>query len=456
MQLKSVLSLFVCLFIFSVNLNAQDAQLLKLRNDLAMRYFEPDPHMKLARYFHDRGNKLLAFYILESARRTRFEQEVFDAAFQKHFIGDSFDNSSEAEAALMRQSAQKQDDVKVLTKLADVYVSRNDWKQAELYFEKAIKLQPDNETAVLALAEVLRRSGNEAKAESFLKTFAAKFPDSKAAFKANIAFAMQSNQPETRRLLDVAINRYPDDGYFCFLLANLLLEQRKATEAEAYFVKAASLTPDNPTVQGWTGRYFLKSRQQPEKALAYYLNAYFLDPHFYDSEHAEYRISKINGDLSEASFAQQRAAKVSLESLARSENPAVAGQAMNVIMENWKPSYVGLMVELMSHDDPNIRAIAAEALKLKTGKEFDGQLNALLADSDLRKRGLAAYIAVHHRGQNSFSLMRQWLKDDAQLIRFDAVSALLIDGGEAGKRIALAHRNEENHPWLRSLLDTVK
>src|SRR5688500_10246402 len=75
-----------------------DPELVRLRNEWAMRYFEPGPHMQLARYFRDKGNDLQAFYILENARRSRFSEEVFDAAYLKYFGGlGPLDNSTAAE-----------------------------------------------------------------------------------------------------------------------------------------------------------------------------------------------------------------------------------------------------------------------------------------------------------------------------------------------------------------------
>src|ERR1051325_6401857 len=53
---------------------AQDATLERLREEFAMRYMEPEPNMALAKYFRDHGDRLEAFYILEDARRQRFEE----------------------------------------------------------------------------------------------------------------------------------------------------------------------------------------------------------------------------------------------------------------------------------------------------------------------------------------------------------------------------------------------
>ena len=64
------------------------ASLESLRQDFAMRFLEPEPHMALAKYFRDAGDPVAAFNILETARRGRFPEEVFNQAFKAHFLGE--------------------------------------------------------------------------------------------------------------------------------------------------------------------------------------------------------------------------------------------------------------------------------------------------------------------------------------------------------------------------------
>ncbi|EXI73234.1 MAG: hypothetical protein AW07_02848 [Candidatus Accumulibacter sp. SK-11] len=61
----------------------QDNERLRLRNDTAVHYFSPEAHLKLARYYYDRGDKVQAFYISERAREI-FPNEEFTPAFQRY------------------------------------------------------------------------------------------------------------------------------------------------------------------------------------------------------------------------------------------------------------------------------------------------------------------------------------------------------------------------------------
>jgi hypothetical protein len=112
------------------------------------------------------------------------------------------------------------------------------------------------------------------------------------------------------------------------------------------------------------------------------------------------------------------------------------------------------MVALMGHDDEEVRWLATEAIKVHADRSFDEQLRGLLQERDLRKRGLAAYVAVHLWKQESFETMRNMLREEAQLLRYDALSALMIEGGNEGRRIVVEHRASESNPTLQKLIDS--
>jgi AraC-like DNA-binding protein len=93
-------AIFVVLFSLSLAAKAQRSTLDQLRHDLAMRYLEPAPHMALAKFYLDKGDRLQAFYILEAARRGRFEDAIFNRAFLNSF-GNSPDNDNDRDAPVL-------------------------------------------------------------------------------------------------------------------------------------------------------------------------------------------------------------------------------------------------------------------------------------------------------------------------------------------------------------------
>jgi hypothetical protein len=122
----------------------------------------------------------------------------------------------------------------------------------------------------------------------------------------------------------------------------------------------------------------------------------------------------------------------------------------------WKPMYLKTVVGLLGHADVFVRWNATQVLKEKADASFDPTLRALLQDKDLIVRGLAAYVAVSRWKGASFDLMRQMLREEAQILRFDAVSALLLEGGAAGRQIAFEHLAREPHPRLREVIEAAK
>ena len=223
--------------------------------------------------------------------------------------------------------------------------------------------------------------------------------------------------------------------------------------AEDSFVKAAQLAPGSVYIQSWTGRFFLKVRNDSQKALEYYLNAYFLDPHAYDTEYAESRITKINYEMASEKYGQLIKLGYSMATILKDQNPTIVFIALQQMTVKWKPAYLESVLEAMSRDDEGVRWQATDAIMKNAGSSFDEKLQELLSDDDLRKRGLAAYIAVHLWKQNSFEILKNMLREDAELLRFDALSALIQGGGNEGFEIIIKHRQNETHPTLREMID---
>lgn len=234
-----------------------------------------------------------------------------------------------------------------------------------------------------------------------------------------------------------------------------LIHAGETKQAEEYFVRAAELSPHSVVIQSWVGRFFFKERRNDLRALQFYLNAYFLDPHAYETEFVESRIRSINYDQATFRFRQLMQSRASLEEILKEPNPTVLVLALEWVLEQWQPSYLKLLLQVMAHDDEEVRWLAHEAIKKNVDRSFDGDLKALLQDSDLRIRGLAAYISVHLWKQQSFGILRDMLRDDAQLLRFDAISALGLEGGSEGRQILIARRNLESHPALKRLIDVA-
>jgi tetratricopeptide (TPR) repeat protein len=451
-----------------------DAALVALRAEYARRFCEPAPHIALAKYYHERGNRLMAFGILEGARlrfstfnpeRGSFHwgpgpggQQSFEQTFDTVFRGRKpFDNSPAAEAALLQKLKTRGDSLDVLWGLADIHISRRQYRQAEGYLKKLTALEPDNLDHAVTLSRVLDEAGRpEDEVGRPMEDFARRHPGSEQDYAFRIERLARLDKGAARKLVEEALDKFPGVGLFHGQIAMFLHGEGRIDEAERALVKAAALAPEKPQVQSAVGKFFLRERRDPPTALRYYLDAYFLDPHFYDGEFAEYRIKRLNRDVTKAVFADRRKAGTTIEELLSSEDSRVVALAVEEARKAWRPSYRTLLLSLLDHDDEGLRAGTAGVLAETADPSFQRVVDELLKDPDHRKRGLAAYIAVRTRGPSAFPQLQGWLTEDSQLLRFDALSALIVHGGEAGRKIALDHRTREKHPYIRAMLDGLK
>jgi tetratricopeptide (TPR) repeat protein len=449
-----VVPLIGLLMLPSPHARTQDGTLQQLRVDFAMQFLEPAPHMALAKYYLDHGNRLQAFDILEAARRSRFAESVFNQAFQFTFRG--FDYSVSAEATLLKQLTSQPQSEDVIFKLADLYIAREDWVKAKQYLSAGIKIRPDDFKYTTGLAEVLRIEGNKQEADRLIKDYVGRYPQSEDALAISVEELIEAAPAKAKSMVTEARVKFPKSGELAFDLGRILQGEGKLSEAEQLFAEAAELSPDSPDIQAWTGRFFFKVRNNKARALEYYLNAYFLNPHTYETEYVESRISRLSGELAEAEIERQTKAGIPLENLLGDTNPAIVEITLEQMSENWKASYLEAVLKCLEHDDGGVRWTATEAIKKTVDRAFDKKLKALLTDSDLRKRGLAAYLAVHLWKKESFPFIKNMLTNESELLRFDAVSALILEGGEEGRRIAFDHAASERNPTLRTLIERSK
>src|SRR5882724_4093647 len=159
------------LLIFGMpSLLCADEALDAARREYAVHIFDINAHMQLAKQLHGHGQRLTAFFVLETAAE-RFDEAEFKRAFRSVFLHDNFDNSPKAEAELRARLGDSPDDLATLTKLADVYISRNDWAKAVPLLQQASKLRPENFSNVAALAKVYERQGENKKAKTLVSAW---------------------------------------------------------------------------------------------------------------------------------------------------------------------------------------------------------------------------------------------------------------------------------------------
>src|SRR6267378_7707013 len=181
-----LLALFVISAASLFGFSAAEGSLDAARHDYALNFFSVQAHVRLAKALYDNGQRLQAFYILETARREHFPQEEFDRAFRQIFRGEDFDNSSGSEAALRARLVNAPDDYDLLDRLADVYISRGEFEKATPLLEHASRMRPNEYTPVEALTEIYQRTGRDGKAKSTKWLWVTAHPDSVEAYTTQI------------------------------------------------------------------------------------------------------------------------------------------------------------------------------------------------------------------------------------------------------------------------------
>ena len=114
------------------------------------------------------------------------------------------------------------------------------------------------------------------------------------------------------------------------------------------------------------------------------------------------------------------------------------------------------MVTLLSHDYEGVRWRATQALANHADDSFDERLRELLKDPDDYRRGCATYIAAQRWKEKSLEDLRRLIKDEAQLVQFDAVSALWMTELPEARDIVREALKDTKNPYLREMLNHLE
>ncbi|MFO0985241.1 MAG: HEAT repeat domain-containing protein [Planctomycetota bacterium] len=253
-----------------------------------------------------------------------------------------------------------------------------------------------------------------------------------------------------RQEATTALKKWPKSHELCYILGTTkdLLGQ----PADGEFKKALELAPSSPTVQGGIALRLLTRKKDPEAAFTAYLKTYFLDPHFDDTGPINQRIVEELGPkhslavVTKARDAGDFRAAISFDAYWGTE------RVLQTMRREWQPEYVADAVRLLAHDSSDIRRTAMQLLCEKTDASFEPTLEQLLQHQDLRVRGMALYVALARHGADAFPTAREFLASDCPLLRFDAISALLMDGRGAAIEMVRVHGQTETYEALKKMI----
>ncbi len=460
---KRSLTLFSVLVIFPLEVvSFSGPSLAFLKKELAKKFMDPRAHMRFAKALVAHGREASAFSVLEYARRVVFsrKRKAFRWAHREVFFDEEpFDNSPAAERRLFAKLKKKPRDPKLLSKIADIYISRKEWEEAEAWLKRLIEIEieidPEESLRdVRALREVLSRQGRKEEGDAVLERWMAAHKDSADAMIYR-AKKMPGDSPLRVKLLDEALKKHPKNGWVHFYLA-MAVQGKDPDRAEKLYTKAAELEPKEPAIQGWTGRFLLRARKKPDQALKYYYKAYFLDPDFYDTEYAEYRVRKLARDQAVRWVRKKKADGWSLERMVEEGN---AFQVVEAVVDAWqgkvpedpKPGEVDLMARLLGHDAPMVQVMAVQAFLRWEGDLARKKVKELLKDKDPFRKSLALLPAIKHLGEEGLTAAGKRLRSKWDLFWYDALTGLAQLGGTEGRKILEEHMKGEKRPLVLEL-----
>jgi HEAT repeat protein len=140
----------------------------------------------------------------------------------------------------------------------------------------------------------------------------------------------------------------------------------------------------------------------------------------------------------------------------RSLAPVVEETLLNAAETDWSADSMDKVLKIMGSDDEENRWNAMRLAAGHLNEISDERLAQLLEDPDVRKRGMAGYLAVLRGHDKAVLLMKKWLEDPVELIRYDAISALMLYGDAADRKIVEEYIASGKEPNARLREDVSK
>jgi len=422
-----------------------------LRQAAARGAVDDLPRLRLAKALNDSGERLRAFSIVEHVARE--QSGGFLLHFHHVFRDGPAEVSEEAELALLKKAGRAPDDAGPLSELADVYLWQSDFAKAAAVLSKASRLAPDDFSLHANLSQCLITLGEAERAAAVLSAWQESHPDAEQTWAHRVQSLLGEDNAAAQSLLNQAIARHPASGMLRGLQALLHETAGEIAEAEASMRLAAVLSGDNPGFHLTLGA--VDAERDPYLAREHYLSAFFVDPRAGLDAPAALRIKELTFALgAERGEAEAKNCHEPgcFASLLGDANPVVVKIALRAAELNWRDWHVEMVVDLLSHDDPDLRSTAAAVLRRHVGKEFEPRLRELLRSGDLHARGLCAFLAVRVLGEDSLPILAVALESPVQAIRRDAVRALGTSGLPGASGLLAEREAVEPHPALKAEL----
>lgn len=205
---------------------------------------------------------------------------------------------------------------------------RKDFEGANRDLQQVIQVAPQNATAVTRMADLSAVEGNSAKAEHYYEQALALDPRAVEALQNLVNLLVRRNEKEQAlQRVQSQLIKVPSDGSFHFLLAQILLSDRRLVESDKELDQAISLNPLNMNAR------LLKAQVQlamglPESAVEIYHRLMHDYPRDVRSFLAYGLLEENRGNWEHAAAVYRQALDV------QSEEPTAANNLSYILLEH--------------------------------------------------------------------------------------------------------------------------
>ncbi|MDF2181324.1 tetratricopeptide repeat protein [Neptuniibacter sp. CAU 1671] len=174
-------------------------------------------------------------------------------------------------AMLERQVADNRDDPELLTTLALLYSQAGYALKAEITYDQALAIEPDNLDILIQKAELLHDHGETVRSLELVRQAFEKQPDNRQIHLLYVQLLFGNNQYQAavKQAVDLR-NNNPEDSKLAYYLALLMLENRQFDAARIALHDLLTLKPDDSSPHYYLG-YIAQQKKETALALEHYL-----------------------------------------------------------------------------------------------------------------------------------------------------------------------------------------
>jgi tetratricopeptide (TPR) repeat protein len=171
----------------------------------------------------------------------------------------------------------------------------NQYDTARRDYERALKADPNNVDALLALAAIAQRQGRSADADRYRQRAVDADPRDPAAQAASLGSSASGDPLANESRLKTLLANQPESGPLNFALGNLYSRQNRWSEAQQVYFNAVAADADNPDYL-FNLAVSLDHLRQPKLAAQHYrlaLDAAQRRPAAFDRDRVKLRLAEL-------------------------------------------------------------------------------------------------------------------------------------------------------------------